>query len=418
MDRRRWLVLAAGIMANLCQGAAYASSVFAVPMLTHLGLSALGPSGKPEPDMTKWAAAFAWNLGFLPVGMLLSGKLSDKGNPRLAIILGGIFFGLGMFLAGFAASFGWFVASFGVMMGIGSGMAYGAVVSVAVKWFPDRRGLASGLAVGALGFGSFIIAPVAELLMKHAPVAAGSSVLYAFKVLGIAFTIIMAIGSLILSNPPKDYAPAGYQAQVEGAGNGNDLVWTEMLARSRFWVLYVLYACGAFTGLMIISQAKPMVLYAGYSKGFATGVVSIIGLANATGRILWGFISDKIGRIASLALMFLITCATMLLFTRFIKDQSTLVPAAVLIGVCFGGYLGTFPSLCADSFGSTNLAVNYAVLFSGFSVAAISGPYVGGFIKTSTGSYDRAFIIAAAVAGFGLLVSALARLPRPKSSPS
>ena len=92
------------------------------------------------------------------------------------------------------------------------------------------------------------------------------------------------------------------------------------------------------------------------------------------------------------------------------------MPRLVLIGVCFGGYLGIFPSLCADSFGSTNLAVNYAVLFSGFSVAAISGPYVGGFIKTSTGTYDGAFIIAAAVAGFGLLVSALARIPRPKSS--
>lgn len=412
LDRERWIVLAAGLLVNLCQGAAYASSVFAVPMLTHLGLLVADPAGKMAPDMKMWAAAFAWNLGFLPVGMLLSGKVSDKGNPRLAIILGGTLFGLGMFLAGFATTFQWFIITFGVMMGIGSGMAYGAVVAVAVRWFPDRRGLASGLAVGALGFGSFILAPVADMLMKRAPGSPDEAVLYAFKVLGIAFIIVMGIGSIMLSNPPRDYCPVGYEPNGTGTGTRNDLTWTEMLGRSRFWILYVLYACGAFTGLMIISQAKPIVLGAGYGKDFATAIVAMIGLANATGRIAWGFVSDKIGRIASLALMFLLTCGTMLLLPTLMKDQSTLIPATVLIGACFGGYLGTFPSLCADSFGAKNIAVNYAVLFSSFSVAAICGPYIGGFIKNNTGSYDKAFLVAAAVAGLGLLVSAFARAPK------
>lgn len=428
LDNRRWLILLAGILANLCQGAAYASSVFAKPMLTYLhlmapkmvpgpeGLKIPDPSGALVPDMTKWAMAFSINLACLPIGMLLSGKIADKHSSRLVVILGGIFFGFGMFLASFANNLTMLYLTFGVMMGLGSGAAYGAVVSTTVRWFPDFRGLASGLAVGALGFGQFVIAPVADKIMRAAPEGT-EPVLFAFKVLGIAFLVIIGLASVIVVNPKPDYKPAGFNpaAPAAKAATSDDLVWTQMLAKGKFWVLYLMYACGAFSGLMIISQASPIaqsmtndIKALGDPKLMATAgaaIASILGLANAAGRVFWGTVSDRIGRLISLAAMFVLTAVAMFLLPKFVVERATLIPVAVVIGVCFGGYLGTFPSLCADAFGIRNMAVNYGVLFSAFSVAAVAGPFVGAHINKSYGSYDKAFLIAGAIAAVGFILA-------------
>lgn len=414
LEQKRWLILAAGILANLCQGAAYASSIFAVPMLTHLGLLVMGPAGKLVPDMSKWALAFSFNLGFLPIGMLLSGKIADQKSPKLVVIFGGFLFGLGMFLAGFSNSFTWFCATFGIMMGIGSGAAYGAIVATTVRWFPDKKGLTSGLAVGALGFGPVIIVPVGMALLGNDPAAQATTVLYTMKVLGIAFLVIIGIASLIMNNPPAGYVPAGFVPKTTAAGKAivaKEYKWTEMLATGKFWLLYILYVCGAFAGLMIISQAKPIAMdIKGFAspdaaKLFAGGVVQTIALFNAIGRVFWGFVSDWIGRIPALMLMFLITAVVMFLMPNLATGEKTIIIASILIGACFGGYLGTFPSVCADAFGGKNMAVNYALLFSGFSIAAILGPQVAGKIKVATGSYSQAFTIASGVAAFGFIVA-------------
>lgn len=409
--KKRWLILAAGILANLCQGAAYASSVFAKPLLTYLHLVVTGPTGKPAPDMTKWTMAFSINLAMLPVGMLLSGKIADQKSPRLVVFLGGLLFGLGMFMAGFTHYISWFYLTFGLIMGIGSGAAYGAVVSTSVRWFPDRRGLASGLAVGALGFGTVVIAPVAEKLMMSAP-SPETAVLYTFKALGIAFLAIIALASILMVNPPKEFLQsfAAKPAAVK-ATTGPDVRWTAMLGTGKFWLLYILYACGAFSGLMIISLAKPIAMEIKNSgldpkalTAFAVKAVMSIGVANAAGRVVWAWISDRAGRLPSVALMFLFTMVTMFLMPSLAASKSV-IPAFMLVAACFGGYLGTFPALCADAFGGRNMAVNYALLFSAFSVAAIAGPLVGGKIKMASGSYDQAFTVAAIVACIGLLVS-------------
>ena len=419
-DKKRWLILFAGILANLCQGAAYASSVFAKPMLAHLGLLVAGPDGQMVPDMTKWAMAFSINLACLPIGMLLSGKIADQRSTKLVVVCGGILFGLGMFLAGYANSLATLYITFGVMMGLGSGAAYGAIVSTAVRWFPDKRGLASGLAVGALGFGPAVIAPVAMWLMSI-PSDQPTAVLFAFKVLGVAFLAIIALTSLVMTNPPDGYKPANFSPATEvkaGGNTGKDVVWTKMLTESRFWLLYILYACGAFSGLMIISQMSPIAQakdLAGLTKEAAAGVVSFLAMANAVGRVFWGFVSDKIGRLMSLILMFLITAVAMFMMPSMAKDQSTLIVTVLFIGLCYGGYLGIFPSLCADAFGGKNMAVNYGLLFSAFSVAAILGPQVGAGINKSQGSYAQAFVIAAAVALVGGVLAIVMKMGERKS---
>ncbi len=408
---KRWLILLAGILANLCQGAAYASSVFAVPMMMHLGLMIM-KAGKPTPDMTKWALAFSMNLGMLPIGMLLSGRIADLKGPRPVVLVGGTIFGLGMLLAGFANTYLHFLLTFGVMMGIGSGMAYGAIVAAAVRWFPDRRGLASGLAVGALGFGPVVIVPVANALMGPAGPGQADTVGLAMRVLGVAFVVIMGLCSLAMTNPPKDYTVGMPAASGGTAPAAVSLSWTEMLGKSRFWLLYMLYVCGAFSGLMIISQAKPIFmgmklegLTPDQVKALAGGFVMAIAAANATGRVMWATVSDWIGRLWALTLMFLITAVTMFMMPQLSTGQGSLMVAGLLLGVCFGGYLGTFPALCADAFGPKNMAVNYALLFSGFSIAAIAGPYVAGAVKNASGNYAQSFVIAGIVSGVGFVLA-------------
>ncbi|MGC8863740.1 MAG: L-lactate MFS transporter [Armatimonadota bacterium] len=389
-DRNRWFILAACVFANLVSGAAYASSVFKRPMMEHLGCTE-----------QQWALAFSLTLAFLPVGMLMSGRIVDKGSPRTAVALGALLMGLGAFLAGYARSLTWLYMTFGVMMSLGNGSSYGAVIAVSVRWFPDRRGMASGLTVGALGFGTAIIAPFAQWLLQQP----GLGVLGMFRVLGITFFLVLALASLVMRNPPADFAPREELRQ----SSDRDLRWTEMLARPRFWLLYTLYASGVFSGLMVISQAATIAQELTHlSKAASAGVVSLLGLANAAGRVTWGAVSDRIGRLPSLALMFLVTMIAMLLLPQLATDRETLIAAVIVIGLCFGGYLGTFPSLCADSFGETNAAVNYALLFSAFSVAGLAGPYVAARFAQGSGGYAAAFRVAASVCSAGLILTLIA----------
>lgn len=411
LDYKRWIILIFGILANLCQGTAYTSSIFAAPMLERLGLMVM-KNGVMVPDMPQWTLAFSICVAMPPIGMLLSGKITDRISPKLAVLIGALLFGPGLFLTGYVDSKWLLYLTFGVMTGLGSGSAYGAIVAIAVRWFPDRKGLASGLVVGALGFGPVVIVPLANYLMKSNadPTIAVS---FTFKALGILSFIIMAIAAIVMSNPPADYKPEGYNPPAADtsvkAAAGKDVFWTEMLSMPKFWILFVLYACGAFSGLMVISQAKQIATLdtSPAAAAFASAIVMILALANASGRVVWGFISDGIGRIMSLTLMFLITAIVMFLMPMLLTAQASLVIGVILIGACFGGYLGTFPSICADNFGVKNMGINYALLFFAFSVAAVAGPYAGAAINKSTGSYNLAFIIAGVLSTTGFIIALL-----------
>ena len=405
LDRRRWVVIAAGIMANLCLGAVYSFSVFKGPLREHLGCSE-----------TQVAFAFSLNMAFLPVGMVISGKIADRRSPGLVVALGGVLFGAGMFLAGFTNSVLWLYATFGVMLSLGNGAIYGAVVAGAVKWFPDRRGMASGLVVSALGMGTLIIAPIAQRMIDVPQLGAFG----AFKVLGIAFVVIIVAASRFIVNPPAGYVPTNFSPEAASVNGGaQDMSWPRMLTTLNFWLLCVLYFTGAFSGLMVASQASSIAQQlTGLTAAAASVVVGVFGLTNATGRLFWGAVSDRIGRFQALALMFLITAAVMFSFSALGAVWIGLVVAIALVGLCYGGYLGIFPSLCADAFGSRNLMVNYGILFSGFSVAGILGPRISASLRESTGGYAESFVVAGITAGIGLLVALVLvsglRLNRPQ----
>ncbi len=388
-SKKARLVLAAGVAANLFQGAAYSFSVFKGPLKERLGCS--------EPEI---ALAFSLALAFLPVGMLAAGKFSDRGSPRAVIAIGGLMFGCGAFLAGFSSSVGWLYATFGMMMSLGNGAVYGAVVATAVKWYPQRRGMAGGLVVSALGIGTVILAPLAQALIDIPSLG----VMGTFKVLGGLFFAITVGASLFVASPPEGWGEAADCAQEPCADRQVD--WRGMLKQARFWLLYLIYVAGAFSGLMVISQASSIAQeLTGLTAAAASLVVGTLGLANAAGRLCWGSVSDRIGRIAALVLMFGVTAAVMMAFPALASSTPGLIVAVLVVGLCYGGYLGTFPSICADAFGSRHLTVNYAILFSAFSLSGILGPRVGAVLKESTGGYTASFAAGASVAAFGLILT-------------
>lgn len=395
LQKKARLILIAGVLANLCQGAAYSFSVFKGPLKAHLGCTE-----------TQIALAFSLAIGFLPVGMLLSGRFADRGSPRLVVALGGLLFGLGMFLAGFSNTTLWLYATFGLMMSLGNGAAYGAVVATAVKWYPHRRGMAGGIVVSALGLGTVIVAPVAQQMID----VPSLGVLGAFKVLGAAFIVITLGASFFIVNPPAGYG-AEAETNSQTRASAENLDWKQMLARPRFWLLYVIYIAGAFSGLMVVSQASSIGQeLTRLSAGAASVIVGILGLANALGRLSWGTVSDRIGRFPTLSIMFAITALVMFGFSTLAGSSAGLIAAILLVGLCYGGYLGTFPSICADAFGSRNLTVNYGLLFSAFSLSGVLGPRVGAVLKESTGGYGTSFAVACGVAVFGLVLCLLASL--------
>ncbi|MBP7459694.1 MAG: OFA family MFS transporter [Candidatus Delongbacteria bacterium] len=390
-DKRRWLVIIAGMFSNLCQGSAYASSVFAKPIMAHFGCS-----------REQSVLAFSLIIACLPLGAITGGKFADQKGPRAVVMVGSLIFALGVFLAGFSWNMVTLYLTYGLMMGIGSGIAYGAIVGAVVKWFPDKRGLSSGLVVGALGGGPLVLAPLAQALLD----SPGLGLMGTFKVMGLAFLVVMLAAAYFISSPPKDYSPAGFNRSKPGARPmAADITWREMLKKSKFWFMFLLYAFGTFSGLMLISQASPIAQeLAQAAPAMAATIVGILALANALGRVLWGAISDKLGRLEALGSMFLITTLVMISLPWVAGHIISLTLAFILVGLCFGGYLGIFPSYCADSFGSKNISVNYGILFSAFSLAGVFGPRIGAMF-----TYQTAFLAAAGVSLLGGILALSAK---------
>lgn len=249
LDSRRWLVLIASCLINLCIGSIYAWSVFASPLAEKL--SALS-GGELTSASLSIVYTVANSVG--PVTMISGGYINDKLGPRWVVFAGGLLFGGGMLASGFATSIPMLVVTYGLGCGLGMGLAYGCTINNSVKFFPDKRGLIGGIATATYGLSSVLVPPVANLLIS------GSGISQAFIVLGVAFVLIVGVFSQFILKCPENYCPAGYQPKAAqgGAVLSNDKNWREMLADPTFYMMIFMLMCGAFSGLMITSQASPM----------------------------------------------------------------------------------------------------------------------------------------------------------------
>lgn len=395
LEKKRWLILAASCLINLCIGSLYAWSVFAGPMAEHIS-QVQGLTGAQQLTAAALAVVFTVANAVGPVTMIGGGFINDSLGPRWGILLGGLLFGGGMFLSGFAGSLGMLTAVYGLGCGLGMGCVYTCTINNSVKLFPDKRGLIGGIATATYGLSSVIIPPVAQKLIV------GGGVLSAFRILGAAFTVIIVLCSFLIEKAPQDFTPAGMGGPKKQAAAGQDKNWRQMLAQSSFYVMFLMLMCGAFSGLMIISQASPMAQkMIGMEPAQAAFAVSLLALFNALGRVLAGYLSDKLGRIQVIRIVFLISIVGLFLLTVSGQGQTLLFMTGVSIaGICFGAFMGVFPGFTADQFGARYNSVNYGIMFIGFALAGTFGPLAAGRIVLATGSYRMAFI---AAGGLGLL---------------
>jgi OFA family oxalate/formate antiporter-like MFS transporter len=297
------------------------------------------------------------------------------------------------------------------MGGIGIGLPYSNTISVCQRWFPDKKGLISGIVVSALGFGGLTFTPVCEKLIQS------FGVLQTFEILGVIFLIICVTGSFFIKNPPEGYLPKGWTppASTREGVTVQDFTTKEMLKTPQFYLLSLVFICGTSAGLMIVPMAKIIGLQpdSGLTNEAAIAAVMIISVFNAFGRIFWGGVSDKLGRKNTLRLLFIITIISVIAvaFTR----SYTMLAMIGAVGFSFGGYLGTFPSLGAEYWGTKNAPTNYGLLLCSFSIGIFVSSYIVA-VLSQTRQFVTAFIIAAIAGVIGFIILQFTKPPKRRIS--
>ena len=295
------------------------------------------------------------------------------------------------------------------MGGLGLGLGYVTPVAAVTKWFPDRRGLGSGLVVGGFGLGAFGYAHLLRSFPAFsggAGAASGPAVLQAFTISGVAFALLGGAGALLVRNPP-----AASPAAAVAAG-GVDFTPGAMARTPQFWAAFGMLFLNVTAGILFISNAVPIMReLTGAAPAVAAGVYGTIALANALGRFLWGAVSDRIGRRAAFAAIYLLQVAVFVVVGR-LHSMWVVAPLFALVLLCYGGGFGVMPSLVADWFGTRHLGVNYGWVLLAWSLAGVAGPGFVAMVKDRTGSFAGALPVTAGVLALAVLLPLLARAPR------
>lgn len=384
----RWAVLWGSVAILMCTGAIYSFSVFAGPLSAAHGWA-----------MPSVMVAFAINAGIAPIPMILGGYIVDRGGARISILAGGLMFAGGFMLAGVSTTTTMLYLSYGVLAGLGQGLAYSGCLNNTLKFFPDRRGQAAGLVTGGMGAASVIAAPVADWLIRDHGVQA------AFVTMGAVYAVVVLIGASLIRVAPIGYVPAGWTPPA-GVGPGASVPWTGMLRAPAFYFIFLMMGLGAFSGLMIAANASGIGQgMFGLSAATAALFVSAYAASNTLGRIAWGVVSDRIGYTNALMVIYGVVAVSMLVLVT-VSSVIGFAIGIVGLGLCFGGVMGVFPALVMKSFGPRFQGINYGIMFTAYAVAAFFAPKIAAQMGgTHGGDFTIAFVIAIAMAIAGLLVT-------------
>ncbi|MBE5956776.1 MAG: OFA family MFS transporter [Lachnospiraceae bacterium] len=398
-DKKRWIILAAICIILLCTGSIYVWSVFASSMTEYFN-NVLGLNLSSGDLVIVYTVANSLS----PIAMISGGWVNDKLGPKKVVAVGAIMYGGGMIASGFATGVPFLIVSYGLITGLGIGFIYGTAISTSVKYFPDKRGLIGGITTAVYGMSSVILPPIVTFIVEK------SDATFAFKIIGAVFLVIIFLCAMILEPCPAGYLPEGYVPPA-GAANRKDMEWKEMLKTPVFYIMMLLLMSGAFSGMMITSQTSAVAQnMIGMTAVAASTAVSVLALFNAGGRVVAGYISDKIGRINTLT----ITCMISIigLMCLYISGTGSLVTFYIgisVVGLCFGAIMGVFPGFTADQFGAKNNSVNYGIMFVGFALAGYFGPQIMSSIYAKAGAYQNAFLIACALNVVGVALTYLYR---------
>lgn len=408
---RRWPVVAGALLIQLALGSVYAFSIFTGPLSITLG--------RPSVSF-EILGIFAIALAVFAITTIFAGRLQDRKGPRTVATLAGLIYGTSYVLSSFfTENMTMMYVSYGLIGGIGLGLGYVCPLAAAVKWFPEKKGLVSGIAVAGFGAGAFIFTQIGKWIIIQPDLGLSASFLF----LGLIFMIMIVIGAQLLKNPPKDWVPKEYNPNDKINGRAADYDWHEIVRHRSFYFLFFMYLLSATAGLMMIGNVGNLSKYLDpsglllVSAQFQT-IAGILALFNGAGRIGWGKISDHIGRRRTMALMFLIQAIVLFVAAGFISLKPTdeiiqfagLTTLASLVGFTFGGNFALFPTITADFFGTKNLGINYGLVFTGYGAAGVMGALIPGLLAGSEGGFAYVFI----VVGFASLVAfAMAIILRP-----
>jgi len=402
----RWWRVIGGMSMNLALGTLYAWSIFVAPLEKQFGWKRAQTSNVFTIAVVVFALTF-----------IIAGRLQDKFGPFWISLIGGVLVSLGFFLCAYTTSLNYLYVCFGVIGGLGNGFGYATPIPVMAKWFPDKRGLAVGLAVAGYGGGSAIFGPLANLKLIPAYGLATT-----FQILGVIFLVMTLFGAFLLKNPPAGYKPAGWAPKpaAKAAATMHEFTPGEMMGTPAFYFMWIAYALGCSAGLMVISQLVPFAKSVGIPGAALATLGLVVGAAgNASGRILSGWMSDALGRLNVLRLMIAISMIAMPILYKVGGSVTLLYIVVFIVYWCYGTQLSVNASTTSDFWGTKNAGINYGLLFTAWGVAGIIGPRIGGVLFDKYKNYQAAFYTAAVLAAVALVCELLAKRPAvPASAPA
>jgi MFS transporter, OFA family, oxalate/formate antiporter len=398
--KNRWLIALSAAAIHLSIGSAYAYSVFKKPLGESVGWS-----------NTTIALAFTLAIVFLGLSAAVFGRFVEKNGPRKSAMISAILFSVGQIGAGYSVSISslpLFLLSYGVIGGMGLGVGYISPVSTLVKWFPDRRGLATGMAVFGFGAGSLITSPIAAKLIQSFDIPT------TFYILGGSYLLLMILGASYIARPPEGWMledrkdnPSSNKKEVKK--DLAQLTANQAIRTRRFWLLWIMIFINISSGIMIISVASPMAQeMISLSVTSAAAMVGIMGIFNGAGRIGWAGVSDYIGRPVIFTCFFVIQIIAFLSIphvTNVFLFQSLIL----LIMTCYGGGFASLPAFIGDLFGTKQLGAIHGYILTAWSVAGVVGPIIVARIKEVSGSYVPSFYVFSGLLVVALFVSFLIR---------
>lgn len=392
----RWRIALAGVVMQIALGAVYAWSVFRTP-LTKAFIWTI-----PQVTLTFTIAIFV--LGF---AAFVGGIWMRRSGPRVVALTAGVLYGLGVFLSSFTdGRLWWLYGSYGLLGGIGLGLGYIVPVATLVKWFPDKRGLITGMAVTGFGSGALITAPIATQLI------ASRGTPQTFAALGAAYFVIVVGAALFMQNPPAGYLPEGWTpSPVQQQRVARPYAFDEAIRTWQWYGLWMLLFLNTTAGIAIISQAAPMVQeITNIDATQAATLVGIISIANGAGRLIWAWLSDAIGRRAVFLIMFPLQAAIFAVLPT-VTSFPMFTALAIVVLLCYGGGFGTMPAMVADYFGAEHVGSIYGLMLTAWGFAGVLGPTLIATLRESRGQYDQALYVIAALMLVSAIIPTLVRPP-------
>lgn len=397
----RVLIAIAGFIMQVALGAIYAWSVFRVPLTEQFKAS-----------VTQVNLAFTITILMVGFAAFGGGLWMKSAGPRIVAITAGVLYGSGIFLASFSTSLTILYLTYGVMAGIGLGLGYIVPIATLVKWFPDKRGTITGVAVAGFGLGAVVTTLISKQLVPSL------GVLGTFRILGIIYLVAVIGAALFMRNPPAGFKPAGWEPDTTERGDrsGKDFQFGEALKTWQWFALWALLFLNASVGIGIIAEAAPMTQQiTGATAAAAATLVILISFGNAAGRFLWAAVSDAIGRKWTFLTMFLLQ-AVLLIAASLVGSYVLFAALVIVIISCYGGGFGTMPAFAADYFGPANVGQIYGLMLTAWSAAAVLGPIVISRVVDATGVYTNALYIFAAIMLASTVVAFIVRPPKAAAS--